>query len=89
MSNPILTEQEAQQAAAQEAQTIADQQPGAVLLPQQQGSNPQDNTPTQNFTATAPQQQRKSASEEIDSTIRGLLIQIIALQHNKDAQQSQ
>jgi hypothetical protein len=43
MSNPILTEQEAQQAAAQgqqkitnpstpaqEAQTIADQQPGAV-----------------------------------------------------------
>jgi hypothetical protein len=64
-------------------------------------SNPQDQTPTateqqpqeaiQAVSVGAPQPQaqaapQKSQAESIDQTIRGLLIQIIALQHNKEAQ---
>jgi hypothetical protein len=76
---------------------------GAVLPPEQaaqvtqqtQGSNPQEQVqPQQAIEAVSmgapqpqPQPVPKSQSEEIDKTIRGLLIQIIALQHNKEAQQ--
>jgi hypothetical protein len=64
-------------------------------------SNPQDQAPTateqqpqeaiQAVSVGAPQPQaqaapQKSQAESIDQTIRGLLIQIIALQHNKEAQ---
>jgi hypothetical protein len=118
MSNPILTEDEAQKAAAEgqqinpstpadQAQQIANQQPGAVLPPEQAAQVVAQQGQPQNPPAEQQQQQQeavqavsmgapppppqaqpvqKSQSEEIDKTIRGLLIQIIALQHNKESQ---
>jgi hypothetical protein len=89
MSQPLqeaeIKEQEAQQVVQEQTQQTTTEQPAtqsvnpAETTPQQQPLQAVSATTSQNVTAPKP----KADFTGTDATIQGLLVQVIALQHNK------